>query len=49
MVVFKWNVTKSTIFVGYAAAQLVEELLHKLESHGLDSRLGFLIELLILA
>jgi hypothetical protein len=48
MVVFRWNVTKGTIFVGYAVAQLVEELLHKLKSRGLDSRLGVLIELIIL-
>jgi hypothetical protein len=41
IVVFRWNVNKSTIFVGYAVAQLVEELLHKLEISGLDSRFGF--------
>jgi hypothetical protein len=37
IVVFKGNVTESTIFVNYAVAQLVEELFHKLEGRGLDS------------
>jgi len=47
--VFKWNVTKRTVFVGKVVAQLVGELLHNLESCGLNSRLSFLIELIILA
>ena len=49
MAAFRWNITKITIFMEYAVAQVVEKLLHKLESRGLDSRLGFLIELIILA